>query len=92
MNYTAGYIKDALGSFFFATAIIILFFIENINKLKKFIIITLIICFTVDFIFTLNKKYHHKKVGYNIPTFLILSSSIIISIFALFFRRNFIFS
>jgi len=89
MNYTVGYIKDGLASFLFFISIFLVIYTKNINSLKNLILIILIISFTTDFIFTLNIKYHHTKIGYNIPTFIILSSTFLIPIFTFIFRNKF---
>ena len=63
-----GYVKDVLGAGGFLVAIVLLFFIEDLNKYRKVIFFVLILCFTMDFYFGSDKDYHCMEVGNNKPT------------------------
>jgi hypothetical protein len=63
-----GYVKDVLGASGFLVATLLLFFIEDLNKYRKVIFFTLILCFVMDFYFGTDKDYHCMEVGDNKPT------------------------
>jgi len=71
MEYSAGWIKDAMASCFFLFFLIL---IKNgVQKHRKFIdllTIGLLLCFALDFTFTMYPEYHNKEVGYNRATYI----------------------
>ena len=71
MEYSVGWIKDAMASCFFLFFLIL---IKNgVQKHRNFIdilIIGLLLSFTIDFTFTMHPEYHNMKVGYNRATYI----------------------
>lgn len=72
-----GFIKDLLATFLFLICIIFIYYIQDLNKYKKYILFALLICLIIDLLFSLNYKYHCMNYGYNIPTFIIIYAIII---------------
>ena len=83
-NIDIGYLKDVLGAGGFLVAMILLFFIKDLNKYRKVLFFTLIICFMVDFVFTLDKDYHCMGVGDNIPTKCVIISGFSMALLIIF--------
>ena len=74
----AGYYKDFMASIMFLIAIIIIYKVKDLNKLKKMALIILILCFFVDMSFTINPEYHYTKIGYNTPSYIIFGGALIL--------------
>lgn len=74
----AGYYKDYIASILFLIAIIILYKVKDLNKLKNMVLCILILCFFVDLSFTINPEYHYTKIGYNTPSYIIFGGALIL--------------
>jgi hypothetical protein len=59
-----------MACFFFFLILITLYKVENFNPLKQYILLALFGGFLIDGIYSINRKYHCVKIGYNIPTFI----------------------
>tara|TARA_B100000900_G_scaffold416126_1_gene449285 strand:+ start:1324 stop:1644 length:321 start_codon:yes stop_codon:yes gene_type:complete len=71
MELTAGWLKDAIAAIYFLTGIILIR--RGLNKKRYFVdilLIGLLLCFTIDFTFTINPEYHNTEIGYNRPTYI----------------------
>ena len=86
--YNAGYIKDGIASVLFIVAYIFIYYIKDLNQLKNLILQIIIVCFIIDFTFTLNPKYHFENVGYNIPSYLIFGGIIIILLILFIHKKS----
>ena len=75
MKYSAGYIKDLLACLFFGLLIIFIY-LDKININNKYILSVLIICFITDGLYSLFPYYHNTIIGYNMPTYIIITSGI----------------
>ena len=84
MNIDIGYFKDVLGASGFLVAMVLLFFIKDLNKYRKVIFFILIICFFIDFFFSLNEEYHCMNIGNNPPTKCILYGGLFMALLIIF--------
>ena len=84
MTMDIGYLKDVLGASGFLVAMVLLFFIKDLNKYRKVIFFILLLCFLIDFFFSLNKDFHCMVVGDNPPTRCILIGGFFMSLIVLF--------
>jgi hypothetical protein len=87
-SYNAGYIKDGIASLLFIVAYIFIYYFKDLTQLKNLILQIIIVCFIIDFTFTLNPKYHFENVGYNIPSYLIFGGIIIILLILFIHRKS----
>lgn len=87
-KYKIGYIKDYTASILFLTVSILLYFIKDLNRLKKPIILILILGFIIDFSFTINPSYHFTIMGYNTPTYIVFGGFLLFLIIVIIFRKN----
>lgn len=84
----AGYNKDKIASFLFIIAIIIIYYLKSLDKIKNLIIMILIICFIIDFSYTINPEYHFTKLGYNNPTYILYGGLLAVCIILIIYRKN----
>lgn len=70
--YNIGYVKDFLACILFLVCILCLIQIKDLNRYKTYIFIAILLGFTIDGIFSLNKDYHCLNVGYNLPTYILI--------------------
>ena len=89
-NYknTIGYTKDKVAAVLFLVLSILLYFVKDFNKLKYAFIIALLIGFTVDASFTINPKYHFKKIGNNIPSYIVVLGAIAFITLIIIYRKH----
>jgi hypothetical protein len=86
--YSAGYIKDGIGSFLFIIAFIFISYFKDINQFKNLFLIIITICFIIDFSFTLNPNFHFKRIGFNIPSYLVFGGIILILFTNIIYIKN----
>ena len=76
MNVSAGYLKDAGASLMFLFAIFFIIFYydkyKSLPQFKSLIISVLLLCFAIDFTYTIFPEYHNTEFGLNRPTYLVI--------------------
>ena len=87
-EYKLGYIKDYVASILFLISAIMLYFIKDINPLKRPILLALILGFIIDFSYTINPSYHFSVMGYNTPTYITFGGFLLFFIIIIVFRKN----
>lgn len=68
ISISAGGLKDMMACIFFIVMFVTLYKVNDFNPLKKYILLALFAGCIMDGIYSVNRKYHCIKVGYNIPT------------------------
>jgi len=71
MNYSVGYVKDALAVIGFVGAFILVYGATDLHKVKSVILASLLVAIVIDGMFTACPGYHHRVLGYNAPTYLL---------------------
>jgi disulfide bond formation protein DsbB len=71
MNYSAGYVKDAIAVVGFMVAFILVYGTTNLHTVKPVILASLLLSIIIDGIFTVYPGYHHCILGYNMPTYIL---------------------
>jgi hypothetical protein len=71
MNYSVGYVKDAIAVIGFVGAFILVYGATNLHKVKSVILASLLLAIIIDGAFTACPGYHHRVLGYNAPTYLL---------------------
>ena len=84
MNYSTGYVKDALAVVGFIGAFILVYGTTNLHTVKPVILASLLIAIIIDGIFTVYPGYHNCILGYNMPTYIL--GATIISFIPLLFQ------
>ena len=83
-----GYVKDLIATFAFIIVALLLYRVKDLNKVKSFIIIGLIIGFFIDGLFTLNPTYHNENIGNNIPTYIVLIIGILYIFLFMYYKKQ----
>lgn len=73
MNYSVGYIKDLLAFLAFIIVFIITYNTADIQKFRIIILWALLLCISIDGVFTCNPEYHNTILGNNNATYSIIA-------------------
>ena len=83
-KFSVGYLKDTCATFIAILLFSFAYGLNEINTLKPFVLFGLACMIFVDGIFTIYPSYHNTIIGQNIPTYVVLSISVIFIIIFLY--------
>ena len=76
-KFSVGYLKDTCATIIAFLLLIFVYGLNDLSKLKPFLMFGLVCMIITDGIFTTYPSYHNMIIGYNIPTYMVLLVSVV---------------